>query len=275
MDRVAIDLGFIKIYYYSLCILIAILTALFIIEKERKKEKIEEDFFWDLAFKVILIGIVGARIYYVLFNPTEYLKNPIEIFQVWKGGLAIHGGLLAGLGVIFYTCKKEKQNPWKLLDIIVPGVMIAQSIGRWGNFFNQEAYGRLTTRSHLISLKIPNFIIDGMKINGNYYEPTFFYESILSLIGFIIIISIRKRKQLKIGELFSFYLIWYGIVRIWIESMRSDSLMLGNIKVAQLISLLFIISGIVGIIIIQKKFKKSKKKDQKKYYYHKEGEQNA
>ena len=153
--------------------------------------------------------------------------------------------------------------------------MIGQCIGRWGNFFNQEAYGRITTKVHLISQKIPNFIIERMKINGNYYEPTFLYESILSLIGFIIILFLRKRKQIKIGELFSFYLIWYGLVRIWIESMRSDSLMLGNIKVAQLVSLIFILSGIAGIMIQERNFKKAKKKEKKKYYYHKEGEKNV
>lgn len=248
MEKVALDLGPIQIYWYSIFIFIGMLVACFLIYKEAKKRGIEEDFLVNLTFNTIIIGIIGARLYYVLFNFSYYLDNPVEIFQIWNGGLAIHGGIIAGLLFIIYYCKKHEVNLWKILDIIVVGLIIAQAIGRWGNFFNSEAYGPITTAAHLKSLGIPQFIIDGMYILGEYRQPTFFYESVWCLFGFLAMLIIRQYKYLKIGQLTSFYLIWYGIIRFIIEAMRIDSLMLGPIKMAQLVSIVFVISGIIIFI---------------------------
>lgn len=259
MEKVALDLGPIQIYWYSIFIFIGMLVACFLIYKEAKKRGIEEDFLVNLTFNTIIIGIIGARLYYVLFNFSYYLDNPVEIFQIWNGGLAIHGGIIAGLLFIIYYCKKHEVNLWKILDIIVVGLIIAQAIGRWGNFFNSEAYGPITTAAHLKSLGIPQFIIDGMYILGEYRQPTFFYESVWCLFGFLAMLIIRQYKYLKIGQLTSFYLIWYGIIRFMIEAMRTDSLMLGPLKMAQLVSLGFIVSGIIIFI-------KSTKTNQKELY---------
>lgn len=259
MEKVALDLGPIQIYWYSIFIFIGMLVACFLIYKEAKKREIEEDFLVNLTFNTIIIGIIGARLYYVLFNFSYYLDNPVEIFQIWNGGLAIHGGIIAGLLFIIYYCKKHEVNLWKILDIIVVGLIIAQAIGRWGNFFNSEAYGPITTAAHLKSLGIPQFIIDGMYILGEYRQPTFFYESVWCLFGFLAMLIIRQYKYLKIGQLTSFYLIWYGIIRFIIEAMRTDSLMLGPLKMAQLVSLVFIVSGIIIFI-------KSTKTNQKELY---------
>ena len=259
MEKVALDLGPIQIYWYSIFIFIGMLVACFLIYKEAKKRGIEEDFLVNLTFNTIIIGIIGARLYYVLFNFSYYLDNPVEIFQIWNGGLAIHGGIIAGLLFIIYYCKKHEVNLWKMLDIIVVGLIIAQAIGRWGNFFNSEAYGPITTAAHLKSLGIPQFIIDGMYILGEYRQPTFFYESVWCLFGFLAMLIIRQYKYLKIGQLTSFYLIWYGIIRCIIEAMRTDSLMLGPLKMAQLVSLVFIVSGIIIFI-------KSTKTNQKELY---------
>ncbi len=259
MEKVALDLGPIQIYWYSIFIFIGMLVACFLIYKEAKKRDIEEDFLVNLTFNTIIIGIIGARLYYVLFNLSYYLDNPVEIFQIWNGGLAIHGGIIAGLLFIIYYCKKHEVNLWKMLDIIVVGLIIAQAIGRWGNFFNSEAYGPITTSAHLKSLGIPQFIIDGMYILGEYRQPTFFYESVWCLFGFLAMLIIRQYKYLKIGQLTSFYLIWYGIIRFMIEAMRTDSLMLGPLKIAQLVSLVFIVSGIIILI-------RSAKTNQKKLY---------
>lgn len=259
MEKVALDLGPIQIYWYSIFIFIGMLVACFLIYKEAKKRGIEEDFLVNLTFNTIIIGIIGARLYYVLFNLSYYLDNPVEIFQIWNGGLAIHGGIIAGLLFIIYYCKKHEVNLWKMLDIIVVGLIIAQAIGRWGNFFNSEAYGPITTAAHLKSLGIPQFIIDGMYILGEYRQPTFFYESVWCLFGFLAMLIIRQYKYLKIGQLTSFYLIWYGIIRFIIEAMRTDSLMLGPLKMAQLVSLVFIVSGIIIFI-------KSTKTNQKELY---------
>lgn len=253
MHDTLFKIGPFSLKYYSFFIFLGMLVACFLIFREAKRKKINEDLLTNILFYGIIIGILGARSYYVLFNLDYYLKNPLEIFMIWHGGLAIHGGLIAGLIFLIIYSKKHNLNIFKLLDIIVVGVIIAQSIGRWGNFFNQEAYGPVTSLSNLKSMHLPNFIIKGMYIDGSYHEPTFFYESVISLLGFIVLILIRKLKNLKVGTLTGTYLIWYGIERFIIESLRTDSLMLGNIKVAQLISLIFIIFGIIVTIFSFKK----------------------
>lgn len=244
MERVAFSIFGIDIYFYSLCILLGIILAYFLILNESKKHKINNDFITNLIFYTLLIGILGARIHYVIFNLKYYINSPIEIFNIRNGGLAIHGGLIFGIVFIYFYTKKHNINFLKILDISAPGVIIAQTIGRWGNFFNQEAFGVATTYSTLKKLHIPKFIIDGMKINNIYYTPTFLFESIWCLIGFIIIIFIRN-KNIKLGTITCFYLIWYGIGRFFIEILRTDSLMLFNIKVAMLISFLSILIGIL------------------------------
>ncbi len=245
MDRVALDLGFFQIYWYSIFIFLGGLTACIVIYMESKKREIEEEFLINLTFNSLILGIIGARLYYVLFNLNYYLKNPIEILQIWNGGLAIHGGILIALAFIIIYCKKHNVNTLKMLDIIVVGLIIGQAIGRWGNFFNSEAYGNITTYATLHQEKIPEFVIKGMYILGEYRQPTFFYESVWCLFGFIAMLIIRKYKYLKTGQLTGFYLIWYGIIRFLIERMRADSLMLGPFKIAQIISIIFIISGII------------------------------
>ncbi len=244
MDRVAIDLGWLKIYWYSIFIFLAMIVACFVILKEAKRKQINQEFLVNLIFYSIMIGILGARFYYVIFNFNYYIENPVEILQIWNGGLAIHGGILAATLFILYYCRKNKQNAIKIFDIASPGVIIAQGIGRWGNFFNGEAYGTITTYQNLKNIGIPEFIINGMYIDGEYRQPTFFYESCWCLVGFIGILIIRKLyKNLKDGQLAGVYLIWYGIGRLFIEGLRTDSLMLGQFKMAQLISILFMIVG--------------------------------
>ena len=261
MNRVAIDLGIIKIYWYSILVLIGIIAACFIIYRESRKNNLKKEDLIDLMFYVIIFGIVGARIYYVLFNLNYYLNNPLDIIALWNGGLAIHGGILGGLITTIIFCKKKKINITKMLDIIVVGIIIGQALGRWGNFFNGEAFGPITTLAYLESIHIPKFIINGMLIDGSYHIPTFLYESLWCLFGFIIMIILRKLKNLPLGTLTSFYLIWYGAERFIVERLRTDSLMLLNIKVAQVVSIIFIISGIVLFIYnLKKKNKYSKTK---------------
>ncbi|MBR6948643.1 MAG: prolipoprotein diacylglyceryl transferase [Bacilli bacterium] len=268
MDRVAIDLGVIQIYWYSILIFVGMVVASILIFMEAKKKEIDEDFLVNLAFNTILIGIVGARLYYVLFNLPYYITNPIEILEIWNGGLAIHGGIISGLLFVIYYCKKHKVNIIDILDIIVVGLIIAQAIGRWGNFFNCEAYGGVTTYDDLLYQGIPKFVIDGMYIMGAYRQPTFFYESLWCFFGFLAMIIIRKlSKTLKKGQLTGFYLVWYGIARIVIEALRTDSLMIGPIKMAQLVSVIFI--G-VGIYLFVRNIKKQEGKYLYKYVEPKE-----
>ena len=255
MDSILFDFGIIQIKWYSFLILVGILVGGYLALRESKKKGLDRDSFIDILFYAILIGITGARIYYVLFNLDYYLANPLEIIQVWNGGLAIHGGVIAGTLFVYFYTKKKKINFWLLLDILVVGLILAQAIGRWGNFFNGEAYGRDVTLEFLKNLHLPQFIIKGMYIDGIYREPTFLYESIFNLLGFIVMLVVRRLKQTRTGMITSIYLAWYGISRCIIESFRSDSLMLGPIKVAQLVSITGLIIGIILFIYSYKKHK--------------------
>ena len=152
----------IDIRYYSLFILIGVIVAYILIMRESKKQNINSIFMDNTIFYGLLFGILGARIHYVLFNLDYYLNNMSEIIKIWHGGLAIHGGIIAGAIFVYYYSRKNKQSFIKLTDIILPGVIIAQAIGRWGNFFNQEAYGMMVSKELLEKLFIPKFIINGM-----------------------------------------------------------------------------------------------------------------
>ncbi len=249
MNAIFLDLGYVKIYWYSIMILSGLLIGGALAIREAKKWLIDEDFMINLFFYLIPFSIIGARVYYVLFHFDYYKLNINEIFRVWEGGLAIHGTIIAGILFIIFYSKKHKVDTFRLLDIIVVGLLIGQSIGRWGNFFNQEAYGPATTYNFLKGLYIPEFIIKGMNINGIYHQPTFLYESLWCFLGFIVILFVRRYKYLKTGQLTSFYLVWYSIGRFFIESLRTDSLMFKNFKAAQIMSLLMIIVGIMFYFI--------------------------
>ncbi len=253
MNRVAFTLFNLNIYYYSLCILFGVIVAYILIKLEAKRHKISSELISDLIFYTLIIGIIGARIYYVLFNLDYYLVNPSEILKIYNGGLAIHGGVLFGLVFVYFYTRKKNINFIKILDICAPALIIAQAIGRWGNFFNSEAHGIVTDIETLKNMHIPKFIINGMYIDNNYYYPTFLFESIWCLVGFIIIMILRRRKNIKLGCQSGFYFIWYGIGRFFIESIRTDSLMIFNLKMAQIISVLGIIFGIIIIVIFRNK----------------------
>ena len=183
MNRVAFSIFNVDIYYYSLFILTGIIIAYFLIKFETKKHNIDFNIVSNLLFYTIIIGILGARVYYVIFNISYYANNLLEIINIRNGGLAIHGGIISAIIFIYYYTKKHNLNFIRILDIFAPGVIIAQAIGRWGNFFNQEAYGKAVAVSKLYKLHIPKFIINGMKIDGIYYYPTFYFESIWCKIG--------------------------------------------------------------------------------------------
>ena len=253
MNPVLYDFGIVSIKWYSIMILLGMLFGGYVVLREARKWEIDDSFVINLFFYTIVFGLIGARLYYVVFNFDYYKANPINIIKIWEGGLAIHGGILFGFITAIIYCKKYKVKIPLMLDVIVPGVLIGQAIGRWGNFFNSEAHGMATTYETLKNLFIPDFIINGMKIDGVYYHPTFLYESLLCLLGFIIVLIIRRRKNIRLTNVTSFYLIWYGGIRIFIETMRTDSLMLGNFKVAIIVSILMIVIGILLIILSLRK----------------------
>jgi len=250
MNPILLDLGFIQIHWYSVTMLLALLIGGYLALREAKKFGISENFMINLYFFLVPIALLGARLYFVAFHWDYYSNNFVEIFKVWEGGLAIHGGIIAGLlWIIFYT-KRYKVSTFRVLDTLVVGLIIGQAIGRWGNFFNGEAYGPETTSTFLKSIFIPDFIIEGMYIDGAYHHPTFLYESLWCIIGFIILLFVRRTRYIKIGQVTCSYLVWYSIGRFFIESMRTDSLMLMNFKVAQLVSLIMFIVGIILFVVL-------------------------
>ena len=259
MNPELINIGGLSIRWYSVLILCGILIAIFLAEKEGKKRRLSKDFIFDLAFWVVIFGILGARLYFVVFNFDLYKSDMMEIFRIWNGGLAIHGGILFGFITCLIYCKFKKVKLLEITDIAVVSLIIAQAIGRWGNFFNSEAHGPITSLENLKSMHIPNFIINGMNIDGIYYHPTFFYESIWCLVGFILLLILRKfLKERKNGELTCVYLMWYSVGRFFIEQLRTDSLMIGTFKVAQLVSLSCFVIGLLFYLYLAF-FKKEKK----------------
>lgn len=250
INPVAFKFGNLSVKWYGIIMAVAIILAVSMAIFEGRKRQIESDDFMDLLLWAVPLGYVGARIYYVIFEWNYYSQHLDEIIAIWNGGIAIYGGLLAGLAVLLVFCYKRMLPPFLMLDIITPGVMAAQILGRWGNFINQEAHGGPTTLAFLQSLHLPDFIINQMKIGGVYYQPTFLYESFFNLIGLLIILLLRHRKHLfKQGEIFMLYLAWYSVVRFFVEGMRTDSLyLLESIRVSQMLSVILLIVVIVLFI---------------------------
>ena len=251
MDRVALDLGFIQIYWYSIFIFLGVFFASLVILKEAKKQHINEDFLINLIFYGVIFGLIGARLYYVVFNLEYYLKYPLEILEVWNGGLAIHGGILFGLLTVVIYCRKYHAKTLKVLDILVVGLILGQAIGRWGNYFNSEAYG-----IPIIGQNWGLFIPEGKRIfeysNYTLFHPTFLYESICDIFGFAILFMVLRYfgKQYK-GLVFFLYLVIYAIIRFFIERIRIDSaLNLGSLPIAEIASCCLFVVGIVGMMII-------------------------
>ena len=255
LDPIAFKFGPFEVYWYGLIMATAVFIGLLLAMKEAERRDVDPDLIIDLVISVLPLAILGARIYYVIFEWSYYAHNPQEIIAIWHGGLAIHGAIIGALigGIIF--AKVKKLSFWKLTDIVAPSFIIGQAIGRWGNFMNQEAHGGPVSRSFLASLKLPNWIIEQMHIQGTYYHPTFLYESIWNLVVFLFLILYWKKQDfLKPGEVFLTYISLYSIGRFFIENMRTDSLMLGQIQVARAISLVIVLASI-GLTIYNRKVK--------------------
>ncbi|MEI2137900.1 prolipoprotein diacylglyceryl transferase [Staphylococcus aureus] len=247
IDPLAFNLGPLSVRWYGIIIAVGILLGYFVAQRALVKAGLHKDTLVDIIFYSALFGFIVARIYFVIFQWPYYAENPGEIIKIWHGGIAIHGGLIGGFIAGVIVCKVKNLNPFQIGDIVAPSIILAQGIGRWGNFMNHEAHGGPVSRAFLEQLHLPNFIIENMYINGQYYHPTFLYESIWDVAGFIILVNIRK--HLKLGETFFLYLTWYSIGRFFIEGLRTDSLMLtSNIRVAQLVSILLILISISLIV---------------------------
>lgn len=251
------QIGPVSVHWYGIIIGVGIILSYIYALREAKRRGIETKHIDNMAFWLILAGVLGARLYYVLFNFRYFSENSLEIFQIWRGGLAIHGALLLGALAYFIYIKIHKIHWLLYADVVMPGVLLAQALGRWGNFFNSEAFGRPT------DLPWKLFIPFAKRPEGfedfEFFHPTFLYESIWNLIGFVVLVFLaRKIFRANSGNSFygiilCAYLIWYSFGRFFIEGLRLDSLYFGQFRAAQVISIILFVIGLVGMIYKAKK----------------------
>ena len=246
--KIFLEIGPVSITWYAVLIMTGAIIAFVISKRNLLKVGYKADDIDDIFIGTLLSGFAGARIWYILFfDFKQYLKDPMMIFKIWEGGLAIQGGLIAGAIFCYFYMKRKRINFVQAADLILSNVLIAQAIGRWGNFMNQEAFGGIVPESFFNGF--PTFIKDMMFINGNYHHPTFLYESVANIVGWILIVLVLKRfSRIKRGDLTFAYLMWYGATRFFIEGLRTDSLYFFNIRIAQLISVIFLLVGLFGYL---------------------------
>jgi len=251
MNPIAFQIGSFEIRWYGILIAFGVIVAIVLAGYNCKKKDVNFDTVLDAFFVAFPAAIIGARMYYVIFEFQNYKDNLIDMFNIRKGGLAIHGGLIGAFLAVYIFSRIRKLNILKYLDVVAPSIILAQAIGRWGNFMNGEAHGGEVTYNFIS--KFPGFIQKGMNIGGVYYHPTFLYESIWNLMVCIILLVILYRKNNNDGIVIASYMILYSLGRVFIEGLRTDSLMLGNIRVAQAISIVGILAGIAIIAYIKRK----------------------
>jgi len=242
INPVAIYIGPLAIYWYGIIMTAAFILGALLAYRFAAKSGIDPEHVLNLLVLIIPAAIIGARLYYVFFNWEYYSYNPLEIFAIRRGGLAIHGGLLGGFLAGFFYVRKHRLDFWKIGDIFAPCIILGQAIGRWGNFINQEAYGGPVSREFIS--RFPGFIQKQMFIGGQYHHPAFLYESLWDLLVFVFLMFSRKRVRFQ-GQILLCYLTLYSAGRYFIEGLRTDSLMLGPVRVAQLVSLILIAVSVV------------------------------
>ena len=233
------------IYFYGVLIALGFIIALFFCSHNSRRFGIDPDTFYDMAIWLIPLTILGARLYYVLFRLEDYAGEPLRVFAVWEGGLAIYGGILMGLLTVLLFCRRRKIPVATMVDLIVYGLLIGQIIGRWGNFLNREAFGAETSIFCRMGLTDPAG-------NTIYVHPTFLYESLWNLAGFLFLLVFLKRGRRKYdGQCALIYFFWYGLGRAWIEGLRSDSLYIGssNIRVSQVLSIVLALLSLILLLI--------------------------
>jgi phosphatidylglycerol:prolipoprotein diacylglycerol transferase len=247
---ILVEFGPVAIRWYGLLIASAVLIGVSLSQYLAKRRGVNPDLVADLAIWLVLAAIPAARLYYVLFEWQDYSQRPEDIIAIWKGGIAIHGAILGGIAAALIFARIQKVSFWQLADLVVPSLILGQAIGRWGNFFNSEAFGSPTNLPWKLYIppgrRPPGFL------NVEYYHPTFLYESLWNLLVFGILMTlffrdVQGKSRLKVGTLALVYLVGYSAGRVWIEGLRTDSLMLGPLRIAQLVSLGAIAIGLLGL----------------------------
>ena len=262
LNRVFLKIGSFTVYWYGVIICLGIVLGFTVAYMRMKKIGVTSDDLSDLVLICVPSAIVGARLYYVLAEIDTY-DSFYEMIAVWNGGLAIYGGIIAGVLSFGLVCKYKKKPILKMYDCAAPGLILGQMLGRWGNFFNAEAYGSATTyeffgkQSDITSFSENNPL--RMTVNGEVVHPTFLYEFLWNTLGFVLMNVFFKKKAFD-GEVLLWYLGWYGLGRCLIEGLRTDSLTAGNIRISQLLALLcFAVSAVMIIALrIKKMYERNK-----------------
>ena len=244
------EVGPIVVRWYGLLIASAVLIGVNLSQYLAQRRGVNPDLLGDLAIWLIVAAIPCARIYYVLFEWQKYSQRPQDIVAVWKGGIAIHGAIIGGTIATIIFARLNRVSLWQLIDLVVPSTILGQAIGRWGNFFNSEAFGSPTNLPWKLYIAPPYRPLGYLKYD--YFHPTFLYESLWNIAVFILLLwlffwGLKHQKRLKIGTLTLVYAIAYSLGRFWIEELRTDSLMLGPLKIAQVVSLVGIALGLLGL----------------------------
>lgn len=247
IDPIVFSIGPITVRWYGLLIATALLIGAVGGCYGCRREGIDEDDFLTIFMVVAVAAIIGARAYYVIFNWPYYGTHPDQIIAVWNGGLAIHGGLIAGVLTLWLGCKYYKIRFWQLADILAPLMILGQAIGRWGNYFNQEAYGFAVSKAD---------VPWAMWIDGAYRHPTFLYESIWNLLVFFFLLWLTKQLFTREGEVGLSYLMLYSVGRFVVEGFRTDSLMLGPLRMAQVMSICLFV-GAALVLLYRRKSNKA------------------
>ncbi len=242
------EIGPVVVRWYGLLIACAVLIGVTLSQYLAKRRDIEPDLLSDLAIWLVIGAIPCARLYYVLFEWQEYAQRPEDIVAIWKGGIAIHGAIIGGTIATIIFARVNRVSLWQLLDLVAPSLILGQAIGRWGNFFNSEAFGNPTDLPWKLYIAPPYRPLD--YLNFDYFHPTFLYESLWNILVFVLLLSLffwglKPQNPLRTGTLAAIYLIAYSTGRVWIEWLRTDSLMLGPLKIAQIISLSAIALGLL------------------------------
>ncbi|HHW25210.1 MAG TPA: prolipoprotein diacylglyceryl transferase [Bacillota bacterium] len=248
INSVAIKIGSLEIVWYGILITLGIVAAVCYVLYRARQEKVSSDDVLDLAIYVVLAGLVGARLYYVLTNLPSYIGDTVSetlmnIAAIWKGGLAIYGGIIGGSIAAALFIKIKKLKIWRIFDMLGPATMLGQIIGRWGNFTNAEAYGEPTTLPWRMGIR------NKYHPQTIYVHPTFLYESLWNLIGFIIINLLYKKKKFD-GQILLMYLAWYGFGRMFIEGLRTDSLYVGDVRISQLVAFVSFVVATALLIVM-------------------------
>lgn len=279
INPIAFSIGPLSVYWYGIILGTAALIGLMLAIQEGKRFGMSPDFFMDLVLIGVPSAIIGARIYYVAFQWEDYKDNLWDVFKIWEGGIAIYGALIGAIAAAVLYVRRKGYSFWRIADICAPGLIVGQAIGRWGNFMNQEAHGGPVTEAFLRdNLKLPDWIVNQMLIGGQYYHPTFLYESVWNIAGLLLLLVLRRQSFIRAGELFLSYFIWYSTGRFFIEALRTDSLDFtgpvwlaelmnaiwspmkllgfeqgfltygGNVRISQLLALLIVLAAILLIV---------------------------